>query len=122
MEITFTDQRVQQQCESETALQRAHGDDCARCVMARLADLEAAETLEDMRRLPGRCRELDDARRGSLAIGLAASKELVLAPVIRKSKQRGLDWRQVEAVSILTISDAQPMPRPRRRTRGGGPR
>lgn len=122
MEITFTDHGVKRQCESETALQRAHGDDCARCVMARLADLESAATLEDMRRLPGRCRELDGARRGSLAIDLVASKELVLAPVTRKPKQRVLDWREVEAVSIVTISDAQRMPRPRRRPRGGGPR
>jgi hypothetical protein len=122
MEITFADHRVQEQCESEAALRRAHGNDCAHCVMARLADLESAATLEELRRLPGRCRELDGARRGSLAIELAAGKELVLAPAGRKRKARVPDWREVEAVSIMTIPHAQQEQRPRRRPRGGGPR
>src|SRR4051812_5277925 len=112
MEISFADHRLQQECESEMALRRAHGGDCARCVMARLADLEAASSLEEFRSLPGRCHELHGGRRGTYALELAAGKHLTLARAGGGRPGR-IDWRQVDAVVILTIADDQQDPRAR---------
>ena len=53
VEISFADYRLQLDCESEAALQRAYGHDCARYIRARLADLDAAPNLDEFRSLPG---------------------------------------------------------------------
>jgi hypothetical protein len=122
MEITFADHHLQEECESERALRRTYGDACARCVMARLADLQAAETLDELRRLPGGCCHHDGDRRDALAIELSGGKKMLLAPARPKRAKGRLDWGQVDAVLILTITDDRQDPRARARQRGGGSR
>jgi proteic killer suppression protein len=122
MEITFADRHIQERCESERALRRAVGDKCARCVMSRLADLQAATALDEFRRLPGRCRELDGFRRGTLGIQLGAGRLLVLAPT-KKAMQRVVPpWHEIDAVTILSITHVPQDPRSRTRPRRGAPR
>lgn len=108
MDITFANQRLQKECESRRALQRTHGQAGARKLMARLADLSAASTLEDARSLPGRCHELDGDRKGQLAVELSGGKRLVFEgaadPPPRK-KDGGLDWLAIDAIRVLEIVD-----------------
>lgn len=106
MEITFASTRVRKLCESERALQRAHGQACARKVMARLADIDAASSLADLRELPGHCHELAGDRTGQLGIELADGKRLAIEPAkdpIPQDPAGGLDWSQVDAVRIVEI-------------------
>lgn len=107
VDVTFATPRVQRLFESEKELRRAHGDRCAKKLMARLADLLAATTLEEFRRLPGRCHELDGDRRGQLALELEAGKRLIFAPSASGVRRAdgGLDWRLVEGVRVIEVVD-----------------
>src|SRR3954452_17779053 len=104
MEITFASTQLRKQCESERALRRAHGQACARKLMARIADIDAAGSLADVRTLPGRCHELAGDRAGQLAIELANGKRLVIEPTnvpLPVDQGGGLDWGRVDAVRVV---------------------
>jgi proteic killer suppression protein len=105
VDLTFETSRVQRFFESEKELRRAHGDRCAKKIMARLADLRAAGALEEFRRLPGRCHELDGDRRGQLALEVEGGKRLIFAPTASDVHREdgGLDWRLVEAVRVIEV-------------------
>ena len=108
MEISFAKPRLKKICESMKELRRAHGDGCAKRVATRLADIEAASCLEDLRSLPGRCHELEGDRAGQLALQLPDGKRLVFEPDHNSPPSKedgGLDWSGVEAVRILEIVD-----------------
>jgi proteic killer suppression protein len=108
VEITFANSRLQQTCESEQALKRAFGNDCAKKIMARLSDLRAAQSLEVMRALPGRCHELQGDRSGQLALDVSGGRRLVLEPVggWPEGKKKGQHvWADIEAVEIVEIAD-----------------
>jgi toxin HigB-1 len=108
VDVSFRTSRLQKLCQSDKELRRTHGEDCAKKLMARLADLRAAPTLEELRNLPGRCHELDGVRKGQLAIELAGGKRLILEPLHPGSATKGdggLDWKQVESVSVIEIVD-----------------
>lgn len=108
MEIAFANNKLQRLFESQRALQREHGQGCARKTMGRLRDLEAAPCLQDMRTLPGNCHELDADRAGQLAIEVGGGKRLILEPVDNPTPKKpdgGLDWAAVKAVRILALLD-----------------
>lgn len=108
MEISFATQRLQRLCESAKQLQRALGRPCARKVMTRLKDLAAAPTLEEFRRLPGRCHELAGGRQGRLALDLAGGKRLLFRPTQNPAPRKqngGLDWREIDAIEVTEIVD-----------------
>jgi plasmid maintenance system killer protein len=108
VEVSFANRKLQKTCESEKELRCAYGADCTRKVMARLNDLRAAGTLEDMRNLPGRCHELAGSRAGQLGIDLARGHRLVITPADGwpTEKESGADlWRMVDAVQVLEIVD-----------------
>ena len=107
VELTFATPRVQRLFESEKELRRAHGDRCAKKLASRLADLRAATTLEEFRRLPGRCHELDGERQGQLALELEGGKRLIFAPSGSDVHRAdgGLDWKLVEGVRVVEVVD-----------------
>ena len=68
----------------------------------------AAETLEDMRLLPGRCHELTGDRAGQLALDLDHLYRLIFMPFhdpIPTKADSGLDWTAVTAVVIVGVED-----------------
>lgn len=108
MQISFAKRRLQKTCEEHRALQKEHGVACAKRVAARLADLEAASSLEDFRHLPGGCHELDGERDGQLALKLPDGKRLILRPSANPRPTKadgGLDWSAVEAIEVVEIVD-----------------
>jgi toxin HigB-1 len=108
MEITFGTRRLQRTCESATEMRRAYGPVCARKLMLRLIELRAAPCLEDLRRLGGRCHELDADRAGQLAVDLPKGRRLVFVPSAgtpRKGRGRALDWTAIDAVEVIEILD-----------------
>lgn len=108
MDLSFATSKLQKLCESERALTRAHGKARARRIKARLADLIAAASLEEMRQLPGRCHELSGDRQGQLAIELPDGKRLIIAPAADPPPTRedaGLDWPAVNAIQVIEITD-----------------
>jgi proteic killer suppression protein len=75
--------------------------------MTRLADLRAAATLAEFRRLPGRCHELDGDRRGQLALELEGGKRLIFSPTGSDVQRAngGLDWDLVTEVRVIEVID-----------------
>lgn len=107
MDIAFDHPQLQRLCCSAKKLQQALGEEAARDAAAQLASLRAAASLEDLRHLPGRCRELDDARSGQMAVTLAGDKLLIFAPE-PPPRLRGaqLIWSEVTSIRILEVGSA----------------
>ncbi len=80
----------------------------AKVMRRRLDDLDAAETLEDLRLLPGRCHELLGDRSGQCSLDLIHPQRLIFraeSPEAALKKDGGLNWTQVVAVRILAVED-----------------
>lgn len=70
--------------------------------------MRAAETLADMRYLPGRCHELRADRSGQLALTLDGAYRLVFEPAnepVPRLPEGNLDWAEVTAIRILEVVD-----------------
>lgn len=108
MQISFAKRKLQKTCEEHRLLQKEHGVACARRIAARLADLEAAASLEDFRHLPGGCHELSGDRDGQLALKLPDGKRLVIEPTSDPPPTKedgGMDWTAIESIEVVDIVD-----------------
>lgn len=108
MDIVFKTKRLEKQCNSIRAGTRVWGADGARRIRRRLDDLRAAENLEVMRRLPGRCHELKAERAGILSLDLRHPNRLLFEPAdepVPVKPDGGLDWTGVTTVRILGVED-----------------
>jgi len=93
---------------SSKECQKVFGADQARRILKHLQALSAADTLEDMRNMPGRCHELSQNRAGQLALDLKQPYRLVFRPAhdpVPTKTDGGIDWKQVKAVEILEVVD-----------------
>lgn len=64
MEISFSSRKVEKLCNSAKEMRSKLGDRTAQSLQQRLAEMKAAENLEELGRLPGaRCHELKGDRR-----------------------------------------------------------
>ena len=79
----------------------------AKRIQQRLKDLRAAETLADMRYLPGRCHELRENLAGLLSLDLDHPYRLLFHPAAggEAGPGGGLDWSAVKAVTIVSVTD-----------------
>jgi plasmid maintenance system killer protein len=79
----------------------------ARKIQQRLVALRAAETLTDMRVLPGRCHELHGNLAGHLSLDLDHPYRLLFRPTVdpEPGLGGGLDWSSVSAVVVVGIVD-----------------
>lgn len=105
--MSFEDADFAHVCGNEKELRKRHGLVRARKIMQRLKSLGAAETLADMRSLPGRCHELHGNRAGQLSLDLDHPYRLLLRPAgaVDPGSSGGLDWAAVNAVRIIGIVD-----------------
>jgi len=108
VDVLFITEKLQKQLSSQRNLQRKWGDAGAKRVTLRLQQLAAAVTLEDMRELPGRCHELVGDRDGELAVDVHQGHRLIFRPTDDPPPEKddgGLDWGQVESITITEIVD-----------------
>ncbi len=84
-----------------------YGRDQALKIQLRLDQLRAARTLAEIAMLPAaRCHELQEERRGQLAVDLAQPWRLIFTPLEWIEKDAaGLDWSKVDAIVIEEIVD-----------------
>jgi plasmid maintenance system killer protein len=109
MEINFVSRKLQKACNSEKEMRAKFGKPLAERLQQRLTELKAAETLEDVSRLPpARCHELSQDREGQLAVVLVQPQRLIFEPdhnPVPRKPDGGLDWTQVTRIRVIEITD-----------------
>ena len=106
MDISFSKNELQKLCENSRLMVKKFGMPCAKKLMARLADLQAAETLEDV--VAGRPHPLERDRLGQFAVNLHGGVRLVFEsaddPVPIKDDGT-IAWHEVTKICIVFIGD-----------------
>jgi proteic killer suppression protein len=109
MDVAFSTAKLAKICNSEAKLRGEYGPRMATLIQQRLAELRAADTLEDMRHLPGpRCHELKGNLDGHLALDLVHPNRLVFKPdhsPVPLKDDGGLNWNEITAVEVVGIGD-----------------
>ena len=108
MEITFPTSRLRTLFTSKQRLVKTYGAVGARKIQTRLSQLEAANSLADMKWLPGRCHELTGDHDGQLAVDIEQPFRLVFAPTKDPPPSKadgGLDWARVDGITVIGVED-----------------
>lgn len=109
MEISFSSRKTGKLCNSGKEMRAKLGDRCAKVLQQRLAEMKAADTLEDLGKVPAaRFHELKADRKGQLAVDLVHPKRLVFVPdhnPVPRKADGGLDWAQVTRVLVTEVVD-----------------
>lgn len=109
MEIHFSSRKLQKVCNSEKEMRAAFGKPLAEKVQQRLAEFHAADTLDDISRLPPvRCHELSQDRKGQLAVDLVHPRRLIFKPdhdPLPCKPDGSLDWSHVTRICVMDIID-----------------
>ena len=109
MEITFGSRKMERVCNSEKEMHAKLGDRNAKVLQQRLVEMKAADTLDDLMKIPAaRCHELTGNRQSQLAVGLVHPKRLVFKPDHdpEPTKDDGdLDWQKVTRVVVTEITN-----------------
>ena len=106
MDISFSDSKIKKLCEDPEYAKKKLGDDVARKLKNRLADLSAASRLGDV--TAGNPHPLKTDRAGQVAVTL--TKKLRLAfeacddpePL---NAEGNINWREVKSIKIVFIGD-----------------
>ncbi len=108
MEIDFDSPKLEKLFNSHKDLVRKYGDRMAGLIRRRLDDLDAADNLEHIRNLPGRCHELHGDKKTLLSIDLIHPQRLIFksndSPIPTKP-DGGLDWQKVTKITVIGIED-----------------
>jgi plasmid maintenance system killer protein len=108
VEVLIENRRLHEAAGDRRVREARYGKAAAKRIALRLQQLAGAETLEDMRHLPGRCHELTADRAGCLALDLVQPYRLIIKPTQQPPPQLGsggLDWGAVDSVTVLDIID-----------------
>ena len=109
MKIEFRSSKLAKQCSSAKAMRRSWGENMARKLQARLAELEAAASLDDISKVPpAKCHELSGDRAGQLSVDLVQPFRLLFVPKhdpLPTKPDGGLDRSGVTEIVIVDIAD-----------------
>ena len=108
MDIVFATKRLEKLCNSNRDMLKEFGEQRSKLHRRRLDQLRAAENLEAMRSLPGRCHELTGDLKGTLSLDLDGPYRLLFEPMeepLPLKADGGLDWHGVTAIRILEVED-----------------
>lgn len=106
MEIDFEDKKFEKLANDDRKLDREFGKIRADKIKARLAQLRAADTLEDVRHLPGNYHELKSNRKGQWACDLDQPYRLVFTPQERPiptNDDGQYIWLRITGVAIIEV-------------------
>jgi plasmid maintenance system killer protein len=108
MVILFIRDKVKKEFNDSKLLIKRYGQVMAKIIRRRLDDLEAADNLEVMRSLPGRCHELKGNRKGQLSMDLEHPYRLIFVPAhdpVPIKEDSGIDWKMVTSLQIVEVVD-----------------
>lgn len=108
MKITFSDKKLEKLANDYKKCQKEFGAIRTKLFNRRLQDLHNAETLEDVRHLPGHYHELTENRKGQWACDLDQPYRLIFeahdnpSPVDEAGR---VVWLEITGVEIIEIAD-----------------
>ncbi len=109
MIIYFHTSKLQKLCSSKVEAVKKLGPKRAGKLMQRLQELDAAENLAEIARVPPpRCHELTGQRKGQLSVDLEHPYRLLFIPAnepVPRTADGGLDWNAVTEIEIIEIAD-----------------
>jgi proteic killer suppression protein len=110
MLLFFRTKKLQKTCNSSKEMQRSFGVIRAKKLQQRLMELQAADHLGQIPRVPPpRCHEMTGDRQGQLSVDLDHPYRLFFIPandpVPLKEEDQGLDWSAVTEIEIIEIAD-----------------
>jgi toxin HigB-1 len=108
VKISFRDRKLEKLANDYRKCQKEFGPLRAKLYNKRLLDLHHAETLEDVRNLPGHYHELKEDRKGQWACDLDQPYRLIFEPQekpIPTDKSGKCIWLEIKAVEIIEIKD-----------------
>ena len=105
MKIDFLSQRDKAFFEDLKQVIKAYGPENAKKLKTRLDDLDAAQSMETMRTLPGHLEELKKDRAGHFSARLHGGMRLIVKsqktpPPIKPDG--GLDWSAIDSISVVS--------------------
>ena len=106
MEIEYKDKNLKELCTAWSVAIRKLGNDCAKKLFARIADLEAVSHVKEL--LAGRPHPLKGDRDGQFSLSLSNGLRLVFEPnhdPIPVLENGGIDWANVTNITIIFIGD-----------------
>ncbi len=108
MDIKFRDKKLGKLANNPIKCKREMGENRATRFLTRLTDLRVANTLEDVRHLPGRFHELTGNKKGKWACDLDHPYRLIFTPQeepIPTNAGGQFIWAEIEGVEIIEIED-----------------
>ena len=108
MNVTYKTKHLQKCAEDEKYSKKRLGEALSKSYTRRLNDLFVAETLEDVRHLPGNYHELTGNRKGQWACSLDKNYRLVFEPhenPIPTNESGQHIWCEIKGVEINEIVD-----------------
>lgn len=104
MDAFYSDSKFETRMETAKSRRRAYGVERAKKLEQRRAQIDAAETLADLRYAPGHWHELSEDLAGHLAASLDGPYRLIFVPVSFRTLADGsLDWSSVTAIVLEGI-------------------
>lgn len=108
MNITFDNNKLKKIANDDRLAEKKLGKREAQLFKQRLDDLAAAQTLEDVRYLPGKYHELVENRKGQWACNLVYPYRLIFEPhedPIPTNKDGQYLWIEIKGIEIIEIED-----------------
>ncbi len=108
MEITFADRKLEKIAHNDKRRIQKLGKRQSDLFKQHLDELSAADTLEDVRNLPGRYHELSKNRKGQWACDLVQPDRLIFEPherPIPTDDNGKYIWIEIKGIEILEINN-----------------
>lgn len=109
MLLSFSNRKLQKLCSSSREMQKAFGANRAKKLQQRLMELQAADHLGQIARVPPpRCHEMTGDRQGQLSVDLDHPYRLFFIPAnhpVPLRDDNSLDWSAVTEIQIIGIDD-----------------
>jgi proteic killer suppression protein len=108
LKVDFLKSKDKAFLENSKQVTKAYGPEAAKKLKTRLDDLNAAQSVEDMRLLAGHWEELKNDRAGQFSARLHGGYRLIVKPQKQPPPAKpdgGLDWCAIDSIHIVEVVD-----------------
>ena len=108
MKVDFLNSKDKAFFEDFKQVTKTYGPETSKKLKTRLDDLNAAQSMEDMRHLPGHWEELKNDRAGQFSARLHGGYRLIARPQKHPPPAKpdgGLDWGAIDSIHIVEMVD-----------------